>query len=420
MAGPNILFLPLVNMEAATQETATAVTKLISQGFSQLDLAQVMLAPDVLRELGLTLYDHDNQKLRKRISEFTKPDFVLSGYLKISKSGNYSLQLQVSEFATGAIIYQMDYSGSKDWGSLVKRQLDLLSTLYIFIKDPEAKRTANLKLLARYCPNGFTLVQELMKIYDFDILHFYRSGASISEELNVVVHEGCHAYTHFKESNRYSFYIDRKETIVLKLTDVFPSSEIAGVIPAKLRTSCYTDYIIKSSANLSTQSDGVYGLLDEFNAYYHGTLASCDLFEYYKKEVFKDNPKVFFDYLWGVNYTAYTYYEFKYFIFEYLIYAQSRYPKSYKQIMDNKEFVGVFRKLDRLYAALLERIAANEAELASLLAARGYLFYKKDGFTYIGKTGEVNSGINNFDDTLILFRDELKDKRFAGLEAIFK
>ena len=338
--------------------------------------------------------------------------------MQIDKINGYSIYLQLTSFTTGAHAYARGYHGNndKDWGSLVNSHLQVMPSIKIFIKDPEAKRAAALAILTRYCPDGAALIGEVLKKSDFDILTYFLGDHPLAVELNSVVHEGCHDYTISPGS--LSFFIDRKETITFAVSvkDTFPCKELAEVIPMNLRDMRYNEYIINFQ---STQVIGVYGLLNELNAYYHGTLTSCDLFEYYRKEVFKKEPRVFFDYLSGVESTAVAYYQFKYFIFEYLLYAQDKHPEMYGKIIANKEFIDVFRKVDVRFANLIVRMANNEKELSSLLAARGCSFFKKDGYTYIGETG-YEGNRSNSDKSLMLFRNELKKPRFASVEAIFK
>jgi hypothetical protein len=63
----------------------------------------------------------------------------------------------------------------------------------------------------------------------------------------------------------------------MKKTKTFPSREIIPSIPENLRTFRFSDYVETTNEIQSTQNEGIYGLLDEFNSYYQGTKASFDL-----------------------------------------------------------------------------------------------------------------------------------------------
>jgi hypothetical protein len=419
-AKPTILFLPLSTRDEATRETAAQITKMMLDGLSKLDIATIIMAPDVLGELGVDDYEHLNKKMHTRISEIAKPDYILTGDVGIDKIRDYSLNLMLTDFTTGINVYGRGFKGMKDWAKLVNSHLQAMPGIKIFIKDPEARRAAALSLLTRYCPDGSALFGNLPEVYEFeslkfDILDYLLSPQPTTEELSTAVHEACHAYTRSKRPglSSFSFFISPKETITLSFTDTFSSKELAEVIPVHLREMRYRVYIVEREFR------GVYSFLNEFNAYYHGTLASCDLLEYYRKEVFKSDPGVFVECLRNVHANAYAYYQFKYFIFEYLLYAKAKHPEVYRKIIANKEFIEVFRKVDMLFANLIVRISDNEQKLSSMLTSRDYIFYKEGEATFIGKGKDV-IGYSSYDSLIMLYRNELKNSRFAAVEAIFR
>ena len=110
--------------------------------------------------------------------------------------------------------------------------------------------------------------------------------------ISTTVHETTHAYDSqipymfakqgvFKMDNSTNegFIFDENYKIAYNYpkSKFFQSRRLSAVIPQNLRTFRYDTYIESKSDNQSTQSSGVIGLMEEFNAYYHGSKVIFDL-----------------------------------------------------------------------------------------------------------------------------------------------
>lgn len=313
------------------------------------------------------------------------------------------------------------------------------------IKKATGTRLVVLNLLKKYSPSGYHIVDTYrnspssfsfmgtrIKMSQTDFMVYVRGNEKkdILKSLNTVVHETCHGYTsrmvyvilsrkNMKPRGSYSaFYLGKGETVLVKQTKVFPSRKIHRYFPAKLKKGRlnfrFKTYIYpNASPILGTQRSGIYGLLDEFNAYYHGTKTAFDMMRYYKKHM-ENTDKTWFKYLQSVYGTYYAYAEFKLFILTYLLYAKNNYPGVYRDIMNNRAFIKVFIKVDKNYSRLIKEFFKVRKGIFSMLRKKGYTVSDSDRFTRIGK-GYMRRGIGNFISRYRAYMKEINRYKFRQM-----
>ena len=188
------------------------------------------------------------------------------------------------------------------------------------------------------------------------------SKKSTLRSMSLNVHEICHGLTatyFFKEmKNNYIphqfediksyFFISNniKITSIFK-GKVFPSIEINSMIPSEMKTFRYDTYI---EGNSSTQDEGIIGLLDEFNAYYHDSKFTFDMFELYKLIYPNDYLNMW---VMELQSEMTAFFEFDYWIKEYLLFAKENYPKLFVEIMEKSQAFKIYKKIYFNYSALL-------------------------------------------------------------------
>ncbi len=140
---------------------------------------------------------------------------------------------------------------------------------------------------------------------------------------------------------------------------MFPSRELADRIPKSLRTFRFGTYI---TGNTSTQSEGVFGLLDELHAYYLGSKNQFDMLEAYKLATGNYARGVVEWVRDGYSSMA-ALFEFDYFIMEYLLHMRENYPSYYAQLRDYAGFSNVYAAVRLIYVQLVsdyfEKIAVE-------------------------------------------------------------
>jgi hypothetical protein len=132
-----------------------------------------------------------------------------------------------------------------------------------------------------------------------------------------------------------AFYLPGKGVVYVPRTETFSAQKIAPRVPEELRDSTYRAYI--TTPHLSHVT-GVYGLLDEFHAYYHDHQAM--------ERMLRSELRLFVpgDHL--------RFLKFKYYILEYLDYARKREKAIFKGIMANRDFVETFLDIHDRFEAL--------------------------------------------------------------------
>ncbi|MDZ7264177.1 MAG: hypothetical protein ONB16_06300 [candidate division KSB1 bacterium] len=302
--------------------------------------------------------------------------------------------------------------------------------------DIESKAWAYLK---NYSPNSYYLLNAFYnapKEYRFGDITItlgpktsfldYIDGDSdhdIVASLNTVVHEMCHAFagtmTYFYLQQQpdvqlgfgdsYSlFFVDSSRSILVPHTEIFPTREIHPIVPKKFQTMRYETYIYPSN-KIGSQVHGIYGLLDEWFAYYHGTRTDIDLFDYYAAAA-QDQPGRWLDFFAAVNGTYYAHLEFKFYSLKYLLYAQEHHPDIYHQIIANQNFIDAFNAIDSCFSALNQKYFKLKEDIFQQLAAKGIKCSHDEKYDYVGLSGR-----GNFLETYNLLDQELGQSEYQSV-----
>jgi hypothetical protein len=183
--------------------------------------------------------------------------------------------------------------------------------------------------------------------------------------ISTTVHETTHAYDSqipymlakqglFKKNNfgDEGFCFDENTKIAYAYPEIkfFQSRELSKAIQQNLRTFRFETYIESKSNTQSTQSSGIIGLMEEFNAYYHGSKVQFDLLPVYK-EAYGNN----FLWSWSSNFTsnADAFYEFDFWIKEYLLYAKTNNPQLYESLKSDQTFKTIYKNIRSRFSNLI-------------------------------------------------------------------
>ena len=300
--------------------------------------------------------------------------------------------------------------------------------IYEYLDKYSPENSEMLRLLyslpSKYQLNGITINLTKEQAPSFWVSDHSEKG--ILKRLNTVVHESMHgltsrlpytllkergdSYYNFKDS--YSaFYVNRDSSFLVKHSPVFSSNRISDEIPKALRTFRFKPYIAPRSKMLGSQANGIYGLADEWNAYYFGTKTALDLFDYYKSKS-SQNHEVYLEYVSNIASTYYAYYEFKYFILKYLEYAKLNEKEVYDGIMANFEFRKAFTSIDNRFTDLLHQFEERLDEIAeSPKSTTETSVYIEDGYYFIN-----GNGVGLFTEEVEMLKAELEKPNLKALE----
>jgi hypothetical protein len=287
--------------------------------------------------------------------------------------------------------------------------------LYPAIGFSQSAETKALEILKKYSPDGYEIITDYRqapasyKIGDVTMSFFKnnrfkrylatRNEHALINSLSTAVHEMNHAYTglcayrHLKtigvDENYECYYLDGGKYMIVKLTETFPVTKMSSQVSKKLRTLRYETYMGKPMKFQSTQTSGVYGLLNEFNAYYQGCKTTYNLYDYYRDET---EGKVSDWQLWMQDFDGsfYAYAEFRYYILLYLIHAEKNEKEIYEDIIQNAEFKQVFNYVDKAFSQLIADYQTRRAKLLDEFEKQKLFVSIDDEMTSIGNYATAN------------------------------
>jgi len=319
----------------------------------------------------------------------------------------------------------------------------------VLILDPlhlgaVSKKDVALDLLKRYSPSGYYVIDEYMKApvkftiggssttvsrTDFGIYVQGSSAKEIAKSLNTAVHETCHGYTgtmalvYQQQSGAPAgeqylcYYVGGTQAVPVRLTKVFRTQETAKTFTKTQRSFRFKTYVDTSSADLGSQVHGIYGLLDELNAYYHGTRTSLDLLAFYQNEM-PQTSATWLAFFQDVNGTYYAQLEFTLYIAKYLQYAKAKYPDIYQAIVANQAFRLAYSRVAANWRALIQEYFAVKEQVFASLRAAGYKVNETETMLMITDQSGKGQGLGNFRDVYAQLSKELEDPELQSMLAM--
>lgn len=208
--------------------------------------------------------------------------------------------------------------------------------------------------------------QILQRVGDFDFEKFLnrKDTAGLLEGFGTVIHESCHHLNHLiSMNNRESYqknqgyFITKGVDIVCERGPVFNSVKLNDFVPDNLQTQIlrYKTYIGIPQEYLGSQVNGIYGLVDELCAYYQGTKACFELYDFYFRyrcNGYK-NAVEWAAYVQHIAGSYFAWYEFRLFTSWYLEYAKQNNHDVYESCMKNTRLRLAYTLIDNLYGQLI-------------------------------------------------------------------
>lgn len=268
---------------------------------------------------------------------------------------------------------------------------------------------SNVMSLARtYDTDGAYLLHPDKKASDY--MTWLYGSRRITDNLNTAVHEMTHDYT-FSHAGSYkaeAIYLGNKKKIIVPFTKIYYTKKMAKSIPKRCRTMRYNTYVANPTPYLSSNTEGVYGLLNEFSAYSWGMNNTICLFDYYKNFPLEMNTWHNFINAGANDRLAYA--EFKYYILHYIYYAKKHYPKIYKKIMNNKKFRKAYRKTEKRFAGLIKKYKKDLDQIKKMAAANKINAGLQGGYFFIN-----GSGTGVFADEYDVLIKEISKKKYQKI-----
>jgi hypothetical protein len=267
---------------------------------------------------------------------------------------------------------------------------------------PVQKRTYALELLKQYDGEGLYVIDQinqLSKDNHFDRYAQEHTHRGVRNSIGTMVHEMNHIYSALMgwkmrprdKTVHLCYYIGDSTNILVRSTQVFPTEEMGKLIRPELHTFRFKTYVYNKSEpiRLSSNTLGIYGLLDEWNAYYHGTRIDVEMYRWYQENT-KGTPADWHTYFSTVGSVIPAYVEFKLYCLAYLIHAQKHYPHMYQDIMDNEPFIETFLRVDEQYDRLVQEYQQIKKNILHSLKQKGHSVSEDDEWIMIGRQGTGN------------------------------
>lgn len=224
---------------------------------------------------------------------------------------------------------------------------------------------------------------KLMRAYDIDAYNILKAQADAGDDfkqwlkgndrlvdaVDTTVHEEFHSYTYASGGYTVSgttalpierYYLGNGKTRDVTETQTFKTAEAASGIPERYRTFRYDRYV-SDSATVTANTNGVYGLLNEFSAYYWGMHASWSLYPYLQQNVSTYDGYTSFVSSYENGRDAYA--EFYYWTLVYLEYARKHQPQIYQEILSNQAYVKTFTGMRAKYQRLIKAYGQDINEI---------------------------------------------------------
>lgn len=219
----------------------------------------------------------------------------------------------------------------------------------------------------------------------FDINFYLKDTGRLHliEESNLMIHELSHfvniLYDHPSVRTRYKkqifyfeeaialkstkrtradtlfkhYYLSADKIFKVPISEVVKSSVVYQQLPdSNLSQLYFTDYIKDSDDKDKISIEkGIYGLLEEWNAFYHAARAQNELCnqilegKLFNEVPLSDNGSIFD----VMAHNVLAYFTFKLYLCHYLKYAKANYPQLYREWKQDINLVNLMRELNRLF-----------------------------------------------------------------------
>ncbi len=214
------------------------------------------------------------------------------------------------------------------------------------------------------CSDFFPDGLEILEYYsDPEEYTKYTSGETAPGHLanfSTVIHEAQHGYENQECGGTWEctgIYLGDGIHIAVMHGLVYDTRELDKVLPDadvyREEIFRYDPYIFSEDGlEISSHTDGIYGLLEEMNAYYLGARATLETWAWFEREYGYQDCDLWIDgplTAPGDDFLAL--HQFRLFLAWYIENAKARHPKVYEDIMENGELRVAFTLLERRFEA---------------------------------------------------------------------
>lgn len=236
-----------------------------------------------------------------------------------------------------------------------------------------------LEFCEKYFPDGTEILEHEKKDWEFTVFTDGETEFDLINDFSTIIHEAYHGYENYVTGEYFwdgtGYYLGDGIRIPVKHTEVYPTPILDEFIADSLKeemNSRYEPYIIWEKMTIGSHTYGIYGLMEEMNAYYIGGRGIDAAWDY----LLENCPDTLYDcmgstFFHSLSNDVVAYHQFKFFLAWYLEHAETHYPKVYKGILENQPFRVAFTLLDIKFQALETKFRKRIEEFCAMAQARG-------------------------------------------------
>lgn len=240
------------------------------------------------------------------------------------------------------------------WESAVEAELTALPAY-----DTAATLDNAGKILQVCDPDGYLF----LRWDETDFAFYEEAGFNVVDMLSTAVHEVFHGFCGSAANGQRYQYLGDGFYVVVDESETYDSEEMTVWIPEDLRTFRFEEYVAPGCGNMDSNINGIYGLLNEFNAYWTDMNHSVAMFDYFCAQ--EQMLNTWRHYIIGCENSRMAYAEFRYYILTYLLYAKENYPEVYQGLLENDALRYAFRTVEQNYASAIETYEYQLWQLAN-------------------------------------------------------
>ena len=288
---------------------------------------------------------------------------------------------------------------------------------------------------------GSAAIREIFNSDEKDEFENYVDGHSESklvDRYSTVIHELLHGYNK-SENGGYHYFVEPGIRLFVKEGKYYSSKELNRYLRKGQQDSIfrYGLYVGGELVPLGKSgfggtkgqlaqegfsvSHGIYGLLEEYNAYYYGALSTFELYPYYSGLKNGNNPDGLENYKQEIQSDIMAHFEFNLFFAWYLSFAKTKHPDVYEDIMNNNALRVLYTLLDDKFSALSDAVdvqigSINKQIKPDMMEILDFSGSEEDLFLFIELAGMEPSEIYKEESKTVNGRVVLVKKSVMGKE----
>lgn len=283
-----------------------------------------------------------------------------------------------------------------------------------------------LRLAATHSPDAHEVLSEMRD--EESKFAAYLDGATTVEgmmnEFDTFIHETTHGYEWKIEGATFmttGYYIGPGTHVVVQRTPVYNSNELNRFVPDSLQEKIFRYGVyVGDKSNVSSQVHGIYGMLNEFSAYYHQTQFAADLRPWFEQRFGFSDETPWTDYYFNaMGNGVVAFYEFRLFMGWYLVYAKAHHPEMYEELMNNTQMRVAFTLLYRQFKSQADNYSNQLEYVTGRMQDAGLNASVEEGFLRVYDEGGGYTGSGVFTEEIAWLKTLFKGEVVAELKKFY-